>query len=135
VAQDVQLISISDRGVYLLAKNANIAVPDSGFVDLLELEVERISRVIVEIAVAGFALDGFEILGRVHPDGSWLTLASLSTDYTAPSGIIVKASGNLAALAVGVGWVVVDTLGLASLKLRANAAPGGSTVSTYASGG
>ncbi len=128
------LLATPGGGVYLQAKSVNIPIGDSGYSDILELEVERISRIIVEIAVAGVALDGFQILGKAHADGSWLVLATLSTDYTVPAGIVVKASGNLAALAPGVGWVIVDTLGMARLKFQANAAPGGSTVSAYASG-
>ena len=135
MAQVSNLIATPGGGVYLQAKNVNISVPDSGYQDLLELEVERISRIIAEIAVTGVALDGFQILGKAHAEGSWLVLATLSTDYTVPAGIIIKASGNLAALAPGVGWVIVDTLGLAKIKFQANAAPGGNTVSIFASGG
>ena len=97
--------------------------------------VKAYTRIFVEVVVSGFAIDAFVIAARAHPSGSFLTLYSAALDYTAPSEILVGASGDLTTQAVGSGWFIMDVIGLEQVRISASSGnAAGSTVVLYAGG-
>jgi hypothetical protein len=121
----------------LAASALAVAVAQAGNTDLITIDVSRIARLWVEIAVSGQDLDAFLVKGRTHASGSYQTLVgSVAANYTSPAGIIVGASGDLTTLAAATsGWIALDVRGLNSIKLQASSGNvAGSTVSAYAGG-
>jgi hypothetical protein len=102
----------------------NAALADVGIID-----VQGKQRIGFEVAVTTNTLNGFSILGRFHASGGYLTLYSVTADYTSPTGLLVGTSGDLTLQAVGSGWFIMDTTGLESVKIQAKSGnAGGSTV-------
>ncbi len=117
--------------------NLAVAVPQSGNTEIFGMDVRGVDRVLLEIGAVGKLLDTFLVQARAHPDGSLLTLASASGDYTSPNGLtILDASGDLTSQAAGTsGWVLINTVGWDSLHISASSGDAaGSTVNVYASG-
>ena len=73
----------------------------------------------LDIAVTTAALDQFAILGQFHPGGTFQTLFSTSADFTSPTGLLVGASGDLTAQAVGSGFFIMDCDGLSAVQIKA----------------
>lgn len=115
-----------------LGSSQSVAV--AGTTEIARLNVSGFERVFVEITTATNNLDAFSIAGRVDGSESFHTFYSASTDFTAPTGLLVGASGDLTALAVGSGWFIMETLGIEELKLTASAATGVASVTVLASG-
>jgi hypothetical protein len=113
----------------------SVSVVQSGNTDVAVIDVKDVSRLCVEIVVAGQALDAFNVLARFHPSGSFQTLFSVAGDYTGVVGLLQGTSGDLTTQAVGSGWFIMDTLGIDAIKLQASSGnAAGSTVSVYAGG-
>jgi len=61
-----------------------------------------------------------------HGSNTWMTLASAAGDFTAPSGSIFGASGDLTTLAAASeGWCKVEVHGDFKIRVRATATAGG----------
>lgn len=86
----------------------------------------------VQVNVATNALAQFNIQAQVHSDAPFIDLATATTDFTTPKYPMLRASGDLAAQAVGNGWFVVDCSGYSAIKLSAASGNvGGSVVDLY----
>ena len=81
------------------------------------------------------ALDAFVIQAQFHPGAAFDTLYSAAADFTTPIGILVAASGDLTAQAVGAGWFIMDVAGISAVRVLASGAIDGALVSIFASGG
>ena len=68
-------------------------------------------------------LTALSIEARVHDESNtWMTLASAAGDFTAPSGAIFGASGDLTTLAAASeGWCKVEIHGDFEIRVRATA--------------
>ena len=120
----------------LRSSNTALSVAATGNTTLLDLDVKDIERVFVQIAPTVQALDAFVVQIQPHSDGAFSTIASAAGDFTTPTGLMVGASGDLTTLAAAAtGWFILDTRGLARVKILASAnAAGAATVSVYAGG-
>ena len=120
----------------LREKVENVLVAQTGNTDLIDLDVSNLDRIWAQVRVTGQALDAFVVQGLLHPDGTYITLASTAAHYTSPAGIIYGASGDLTALAAdATGWVAVDVKGLSRLKfLASSGSAAGSGVQIYVAG-
>lgn len=107
-----------------------VSVPNSALTDVGEFNLTTEQFLGMEVTVATNALNGFSILGKMSDSGDWVTLYSLAADYTSPAGLLVGTSGDLTTQAVGSGWFLMRTQGLAAIKFQAkSSAAGGSSVS------
>ena len=120
----------------LRSANEALSVPATGNTTLLDLDVSDIERIYVQIQPTVQALDAFIVAIMPHSSGAFSTIASVAADYTSPSGLMVGASGDLTILAAAAtGWFILDTKGLARVRIQASAnVAGAATVSTYAGG-
>ena len=109
------------------------ALDNSGLQDIFTLDVEGMRRIAIRLTVATAALTAFAISALFNSeDGTFVTLASVSGDFTAPKGLLVGASGDLTTLGIGSGWFVLDVSGLSKIKLSANC---GTTATLALAGG
>lgn len=125
------------RLVFIAKTDADVAVPAAGNTNILDIEVSQLARVALEIRNTGAnALDVFNVQGKVHPDGAYMTILTVAADYTTPAGIVVDASGDLTVLAAGAtGWLILDALAFISIRLQASAnVAGATTVGVFAGG-
>lgn len=124
------------RDLSVLFSGAANAMDNSGVQDIFTLDVSGLSRILIKLTVATNALAAFVIQGAANPeDPTYVTLRSTAAQFTAPSGILVDASGDLTALAVGTGFFVLDVAGLSNIKIQANSsAAGGSSLAISGSG-
>lgn len=113
--------------------------PDEDWIDTTD-----IARLGVHIAVAGQALAGFAIQAKFHPDqDGWDTLFDTAAEFISPSEPLVRvgradgATSDLTTLpAGGSGWFILDTGGIARVKLMAKSANvAGSVVDAHVGGG
>ncbi len=112
-----------------------VTVAGTGTTTLCTLITEHMERLWVEIANVAQAFDAFAIQGRLHEDGSFLTLFDAAGDFTSPAGILIGASGDLTTLAAGgSGWLCLDVLGIQAVRLTASAAANNATPTIYAGG-
>ena len=135
-AQVNEDLSFGPKTRILRASNTALSVAASGTTTLLELDVKDIERIYVQIAPTVQALDAFSVQILPHSSGAYSTIASAAADFTSPTGLIVGASGDLTTLAAAAtGWFIMDTRGLARVKITASAnVAGAATVSIYAGG-
>ena len=133
MAQYIELVQQNCNKHITRAENVNVAVPQAGNTTLLEVQTEGLERLAIEVAVVGQGLAAFIVQVKLHPDGSYLTIASVATDYTTPNGFMLTASGNLVLQAAATsGWLRMDVHGVFSVKfLAASGNVAGSTVSVY----
>lgn len=124
------------RLAFVAKTDAAVTVPLATNGDLIELDVSQVARLAIEIKNEGAnAFDAFLVQGKVHPDGNYVPLLSVASDYTTPAGIVVDASGDLTALGAGVtGWLILDVLGFNKIKLQASAAVGASSANIFVGG-
>lgn len=115
------------------ASNLAVAVPASGNTTLLTIPVEGLERIFVQLDVTDNALDAFLIRSRCSKDATTTTLYSTSGAFTSPAGLLVGASGDLTAQAVGSGWFIMDVRGLWDVTIQASG-NGAATVSIFAGG-
>lgn len=129
-----QTMEVTGRA--LSASNVGVTVAQSGNTTLLEVPVEQLSALGVSISVTGQDLDAFVIQGRMSRDDAYQTLYSAAGDFTSPAGAVIDASGDLTVLAAAAsGWVMINTLGLYSVKVLASSGNvAGSTVTARAIG-
>ncbi len=120
----------------LQAENVALSVAATGNTVLLDLNVKDIERIFVQIKPTVQALDAFLIQIAPHSEGDYVTIASAAGDFTAPTGLLVGASGDLTTLAAAAtGWFIMDTRGLSRVKISASAnVAGAATVTIYAGG-
>lgn len=120
----------------LSAANTAVTVAQSGNTTLLDLNVEHISALGIDIAVTGQDLDAFVVQGKMGRDSAYQTLYSAAADFTSPAGAVIDASGDLTVLAAAAsGWLMLNTLGLAAVKILASSGNvAGSTVTVRAIG-
>ena len=120
----------------LRASNSALSVPASGNTTLLDLDVKDTERIYVQLVPTTQALDAFIVAILPHSNGAYSTIASAATDFTAPVGLMVGASGDLTTLAAAAtGWFILDTRGLARVRIQASAnVAGAATVTIYAGG-
>lgn len=86
---------------------------------VMEIDATRVSRMWIQFTVAGNALTGFIVQFRCNPNAAFDTIASIASDYTAPEGPILGASGDLTTAAVGSHWIKLDVSGLDRIKFLA----------------
>lgn len=103
--------------------------------DMKVFELLGLTRLFVEIAIAGEALTEFAIKARPNADAADVTLYDAAGDFTGPTGVLVAASGDLTALGDGnTGWFIIDTSGMHSLTIAARTAGGVGLLSVEAGG-
>lgn len=136
MAQSQAVMHLNNNVRLLRVKNETVAVAQAGNTTLLEVQTEEFERLTVEAAVTGQALDAFVVQVKFHTDGSYVSIASAAGDYTSPTGLMIKASGDLTAQAASTsGWFILDTRGVFAVKVLASSGNvAGSTVSVYAGG-
>ena len=95
--------------------------------DLNTIDTRGYSRLFMTLLNGAAALTAFVVQARAIRDqdavtsASYATLASVTGDYTTPSGVIAKASGDLTVLAnAAVGYLILDVRGIESVKFRAS---------------
>jgi hypothetical protein len=117
-------------------KNLNVSVLAAGNTTLLEaLSHELTTLTGIQVSVATNAFDAFIISVKFHPDAAYMVIATAAADYTSPTGLMVKASGDLTSLAAGnAGWCIVNTTGVCALKVEASCAVGTGTAQAYMGG-
>lgn len=116
---------------YVLAENVNVAVPQTGNTELLDIPVGGVSFLGIEIANTVQALDAFIVQGRMSPNGAYQTLYSAALDFTTPAGLVVDASGDLTTLGAGAsGWLLLNVLPLYSVKILASSGNVAGSVTT-----
>ncbi len=119
----------------LRANNLAVSVGTGANTTLLELFVSGVEKISVQFDVTVANLDAFQIQSRVSPDASYITVASTAAQYTAPSGRILSASGDLTTVAAAAsGSFDMDVSGLEAVKISASATGSAATVSIYANG-
>lgn len=116
--------------------NGSNTLDNSGVQDIMHFDVKGIKRLVLEISNITNNLAAFVVQGAPNQQAPWITIASLSTDYTVPKGLVIGASGDLTALAAGAtGWIILDVEGFSDIKIQANSsAAGGSTLTFYGGG-
>ena len=125
------------RLAFVAKTDAAVTIGTGANTDIFDLDVSQIARLALEIRNAGAqAFDAFAVLGKVSPDGAFVTLLSVAADYTSPAGIVVDASGDLTILGAGAtGWLILDVLGFNKIKLQASANVAGATSASVFAGG
>lgn len=99
-----------------------ISLASESLVTLTEVQsrdlTDRFNATIINSG--GVAFDQFEIQGKVHPNGPYITLFNTSGEFTTPIGILLGASGDLTALAGGAtGWFILNGVGFQSIRIQA----------------
>ena len=135
-AQTIEDIRLPGDKRLLRVSNLALSVGTGANTTLLDIDTGDIDRIYVQIAPTVQALDAFSIQVAPHFAGAYVTIASAAGDYTAPTGLVVGASGDLTTLAAAAtGWFILDTRGIARVRVTASAAAAGAaTVSIYAGG-
>ncbi len=106
-------------------KHRSVTVPTS-LVDIHPgIHTRRLARIATEIVLTTQTFDQFQIMVKFHKDGAWVVLYSATGDFTSPAGLLVGASGDLTALAPGIGWFIMDVTGIYKVKLQAACAVAG----------
>ena len=114
-----QTMEVTGRA--LSAANVAVAVAQTGNTTLLEVPVEQLAALGISLSVADQALDTFLVQGRMSRDDTYQTIYSAAADFTTPAGAVIDASSDLTTLASGAsGWVMLNTLGLYSVKVLAS---------------
>lgn len=109
-------------GGRFITANKTIALASESLTTLIEINTRDLTdRLTAEIINSGaVAFDQFEIQGRTHPAGAWLTLFSTTALFETPNGILLGASGDLTLLAGGVtGWFILNAVGFDSIRIQA----------------
>ena len=111
------------------------AMDNSGVQDLFTIDTTCMVRMGLHIVVAINALASFEIWGLFHNSDAYVKLKSTAAHFTAPSGIMIDASGDLTTQAVGaLGWLIMDVAGLEKVKIKANSGGASSTLAIFGCG-
>jgi len=111
---------------------AAVAIPEA-LTSLLAFSVLGYQRLVFSLTVADNALDQFAIKVKNHGSAPQITLYSAAGDFTGPAGLILEASGDLTAQAVGSGLFVMDVAGLDHVEvLAASGNVAGSNVLAWA---
>ncbi len=120
----------------LRATNAAVAVPQAGSTQILDLNVEDISFLGVSIAVTSKLLGGFVIWAKMSPDDAFQIVRNSAGQFTAPTGIVLDASGDLTIQAAATsGWLLLDVLPFYAVQIYASSGDAaGSTVTAVATG-
>lgn len=117
------------------ASNVGVVIPASGSTDVLTVPVYGMTNLGVQIVVGVNALDAFAIKARFHRDADFVTLYSTQGAFETPAGLLIGASGNLAAQAPGTGWFILDVRGLYEVRVSASGSVADTTtISLYAGG-
>ncbi len=105
--------------------------------DVATIHCANMERVWVSLITSNHsAVDQFVVQIKTTADDTAQTIFSAAADYTAPTGIMVGASGDLTALAANSqGWLCLDVRGLYQVILRAAQASGATTTLTIEIGG
>lgn len=111
-----------------------VTVDSNGWTDVSdEIPVFNVGRMIglrVENTGNTNALDGFQILAKIHPeDGAYFTWLA-GTDFDTATSIVrsVSTAGPHEIDSNGVAWVLIDTTSVWSVKLQASADTNPTTV-------
>lgn len=136
MSQETEQLVSRDRRLSVSAKNAAVAVLAASSTTILELSTTEIARLGVEVKNSSAnAFDAFVVQGKFHKDGNWVTLYSAGADFSSPTGLLIDASGDLTVLAAGAsGWLILDVLGLFSVRIQASVATADGTCDVYARG-
>ncbi len=120
----------------VFAKNEAVTVAQTGNTALIEVDTSCIENLAVEAVVTDQNLDAFVVQGKVHPESTYVTLASATADYTTPKSPIIRASGDLTGITAGAtGWFLMDVRPFYSVKVLASSGNvAGSTVTARAIG-
>jgi hypothetical protein len=119
----------------LAAANVGVVIPATGSTNVLTVPVYGMTNLGVQVVVGVHALDGFAISARFHRDADFVTLYSSAGSFTTPAGLLIGASGDLTAQAVGTGWFILDVRGLYEVRVSASGTVDDTTtISLYAGG-
>jgi hypothetical protein len=119
----------------IAAKNEAVSVAGTGNTTLLHVPCAGLERIFVQFSVTTQALDAFLIQAKASADATLTTLYSAAADFTAPTGLLVGASGDLTTTAAAAsGWFILDVRGLFEVKVLASAALDSAAVSVYMGG-
>lgn len=116
-----------------LSRSLAVVVPLATSVDILEVtNLEMMTRFGFSVLPTTNAFDVCTISVKFHPDGPYVAIATIATDYTSPTGLMIKASASLVTLAAGTtGWALVDITPCSALKITASAGVGAATADVY----
>lgn len=134
-----------DRRLSFRQSDGPTTVSAAGNAVLATYDVKRRDRLSIEVAVSSQNLDSFIIEVRTHPNGSYNVIANSSSEFITPTGLIVGAetydasnvrlAGDLTTIvAGGRGLLILDVIGIESVRLSASAAADSSSVITRAMG-
>lgn len=118
---------------FVTSDSIDVSVAVSGLTTILEVQVQSLSRMFIEVLPVTNNLDAFQVQVRANQSGNYITLLSAAGDFTAPTGILAGASGDLTTLAAAAtGWLLLDVFGFEAIRLQASATGGVSTVTVHA---
>lgn len=124
-------------GQLLSANNVGVAVTTAALAEILKLIVESQERILVQVKnkSGANAFNAFQISVKANESADWAVLYSTGAAFTAPSGILVGASGDLTILPANTyGWFILDTRGIYAVRVEAKVAAADTTADVYVSG-
>src|SRR5687767_14353288 len=97
------------------------------------IEVGGRERLNVEFAVSGAALTGFTVAYLFAPSGTYQVVADATAEFTTPAAnsAVRGASGDLTGAAVGEHWLVLDTMGVHSVRLQGSSGTSSGVAGTW----
>jgi hypothetical protein len=115
---------------------AAVTMDNSGVQTIVDLDVTGLTRICVQLVVATATLAAFQISAFVHNRATAaVVLKSTTAQFTAPSGVLIDASGDLTGQVAGsAGWFVLNVAGFSTIRLSANSTAGASTLAIFANG-
>lgn len=135
MAQIDQLLSSAKPRAVKYSKNVAVVVPLATNATILEVVgLDFATQFCCAVTPGTNAFDVCIISVKFHPDGPYVVIANQATDFTSPTGLMVKASGSLVTLAAAsTGWFILNISGVCSVKVEASAGTGAGTADVYAS--
>ena len=113
----------------LTIQNLAVAVTNALSTLLEATELSSITKLAASFGLTVHAFNAFQVQAKFGVNAPYVTIASLTADYTTPKGFILAASGDLTALAIGAtGFIEIDTTGMSSLRIQASSASASGTL-------
>jgi hypothetical protein len=119
----------------MFVKSTGLAVVAASIAAIQTINVAGVESIAVEVKNSGAnPLDAFEVVGKITPHSSEITLASLAANYTGPAYPIVRASASPVTLAAGASmWMVIDVAPFSEVQFKASSSGGDTTLDLHAS--
>jgi len=135
MAQVDALVSSAKPRAVKYSKNVGVVVPLASNATILEMVgLDFMTQFCCAVTPGTNAFDAFIVSVKFHIDGPYVVIANQATDYTSPTGLMVKASASLVTLAAATaGWFILNVTGVCAVKVEASAGTGAGTADVYAS--